>query len=227
MVAASIIEVEEKPRLDKKKLTGDLLYSAVKGIGGVFFKTFMNLKIEGEENIPLIGKAIITTISENAIRDMLILSQITGRKIHFMINYKLMKQKIVGPALKSLGMFRSTMNKDDQEPIDKVFEILNKKGNLVAMTPEAKYDSDIQVKSMAGIIKFAVAANAPIIPVAVYFEKTKFLNLIPIKALRVKVGNPLKIERKLNRDKYRSQRYELAKDIINIINSLKNFKKDE
>ncbi len=214
-------EEKEKSKLDKKQLTEDALYGLAKGIGGAVLKNFAGLKLEGEENIPYRGKAILTTISKNVIRDMLIVAQLTGRKIHFMLPAKLMKHQIAGPIFKSLGMIRGTENKDDTEPIDKVFQIINEKGDLVAMTPEAKYDRDIQVKSVAGIIKFAVAANAPIIPIAVTGEKTKLFNLIPIEGIKVKVGKPIPVPKNLNREKFRDQRYALAEDIVNIIDSLK------
>lgn len=216
-----VSEENEKPKLNKKQLTEDVLYSVAKGIGSVALKNFAGLKIEGEENIPYRGKAILTAICKNVVRDMLILSQVTGRKIHFMLPAKLMRHQIAGPIFKSLGMIRGTENKDDNEPIEKVFEIINEKGDLVAMTPDAKYDRDVQVKSIAAIIKFAVAANAPIIPIAIMGEKTKLFNLIPIEGFKVKVGKPIPVSRKLGRDKYRDQRYELAEDIVNIIDSLK------
>ena len=94
-----------------------------------------------------------------------------------MVHHKLMKHQIFGPVLKALGMFRSTLDKEDTEPIDKVFHYLNEVGDLVAMTPESKLERDIQVKAMAGIIKFAVAAASPIIPLAIYTEKAKILNI--------------------------------------------------
>ena len=213
--------LEEKPKFDTKGLMGDALYGAVKGIGLAALKAFTNLRIEGEDNIPYIGKAILTTISKNVMRDMLIISQITGRKIHFMLHPKIMKHQIAGPILKTLGMIRGTESKEDTEPIDKIFEILNKKGNLVAMTPEARFDREVQVKSMAAIIKFAVAGEAPIIPIAIFSEKTKLFNMIPANGLVVKAGTPIKVENRLTREKYRDQRYELAEDIINIIDSLK------
>ncbi len=213
--------LEEKPKFDTKALMGDALYGAVKGIGLAALKAFTNLRIEGEDNIPYIGKAILTTISKNVMRDMLIISQITGRKVHFMLHPKIMKHQIAGPLLKTLGMIRGTESKEDTEPIDKIFEILNEKGNLVAMTPEARLDREVQVKSMAAIIKFAVAGEAPIIPIAIFSEKTKLFNMIPAKGLVVKAGTPIKVEKRLTREKYRDQRYELAEDIINIIDSLK------
>jgi 1-acyl-sn-glycerol-3-phosphate acyltransferase len=211
---------EEKDKLDAKALATDFLYAAVKGLGGLFLKAFTNLNIEGDENIPIRGKAILTTVSKNIMRDMLVVSQLSGRKIHFMLDPKLMRHAIAGPVLKSLGMIRSTESKEDTEPIDKVFEILNQKGDLVAMTPEAKLDREVQIKSMAAIIKFAVAGDAPIIPVAIFTEKTKILNMFTGDGLRVKVGTPIKVEKRLTREKYRPERYELAEDIINIIESL-------
>jgi 1-acyl-sn-glycerol-3-phosphate acyltransferase len=209
-------------RLGGKDNVSSLAYGIVSGISGGALKLFTDLTIEGKENVPLIDKAIITTISDNVLRDMVIISQLSGRQIHFMLDPKLIRHQIAGPVLKFLGMFRSTENKDDREPIQKVFELLNEKGDLVAMTPESKYDYEIQVKSMAAIIKFAIPAEAPIIPVAIKTRKTKLFNLIDTTGLTIRVGNPLEVEKKLNRDKYRDQRYELAEGIIKIIDSMKN-----
>ncbi len=214
-------ETKEKNKLNSKDLMKDILYAAVKGLGGFGLEAFADLKIEGKENVPIIGKAILTTVSDNAMRDMAIISQVTGRRIHFMVYHKLMKHQLYGPVLKTLGMFRSTLDKDDTVPIDKVFHYLNEVGDLVAMTPESKLTPEVQIKAMAGIIKFAVAATAPIIPIAIYTEKAKILNLIDTTGIRVKIGTPLKVEKRLSRPKYRDERYELAEDIIKIIDSLK------
>ncbi len=216
-------EINEKgDKVNPKFIAFDMLYAAVKGLSGLFFKAFMDLKIEGKENIPLRGKAILTTVASNIIRDMLIISQVSGRKIHFMLDPKLMKHQIAGPVLKSLGMIRGTENKEDTEPIDKIFEILNDKGDLVGMTPESRHDRELQIKSMAAIIKFAIVGQAPIIPIAICKEKTKILNMFSGDGIKVKIGTPLKVEKRLNREKYRAERYELAEDIINIIEKLAN-----
>ena len=214
-------ETKEKEKSGSKDLMKDILYAAVKGFGGLGLEMFADLKIEGKENVPIIGKAILTTVSDNTLRDIAIISQVSGRRIHFMVYHKLMKHQLYGPVLKSLGMFRSTLDKDDTIPIDKVFHYLNEVGDLVAMTPESKLTPEVQVKAMAGIIKFAVAVMAPIIPIAIYTEKAKILNTIDTTGIRVKIGTPLKVEKRLTREKYRNERYELAEDIINIIDSLK------
>ena len=223
MVEASTEEkkTEEKDKLNSKDLMKDILYAAVKGLGGFGLEAFADLKIEGKENVPIRGKAILTTISENTIRDIAIISQVSGRRIHFMVHHKMMKNQAYGFVLKALGMFRSTLDKDDTVPIDKVFHYLNEVGDLVAMTPESKLTPEVQIKAMAGIIKFAVAAMAPIIPIAIYTEKARILNTIETTGIRVKVGTPLKVEKRLTRQKYRAERYELAEDIIKIIDSLK------
>ena len=227
MSETKVIEENEKPRLDKKALKESLLYFGIKGIGGSVLKNFMDLKVDGEENIPLFGKAILTTIAKNVFRDMLIISQLTGRKVHFMVHPKIMAHKLAGPLLKSVGMIRGTKDKEDMAPIDNVFRILNEVGDLIGLTPEAKLDREIQIKSMAGIIKFAVHGKAPVIPLLIYAEKTKLFNLIPVPGLRVKVGKPINVEKRLVREKYRDERYELAEDIINIIESLRPERKEK
>jgi len=222
-------EVEEEKEGNKvfDKIGGrenfnKVLYGLANGVAGLALETFTNLKIEGKEKIPLHDKAIITTISDNVLRDMMAIVQLSGRQIHFMLDPKLIRHPVYGPILKTLGMFRSTESKEDQEPVDKVFEYLNQKNDLVAMTPPSKLDEETQIKAMASIIKFAIAGNSPIIPVAVITRKTKIFNIIDIDGLVVRVGNPLNIEKKLNRDKYRDQRYDLAEGIIKIIDALKN-----
>jgi len=130
MVEEQVVS-EDPNKLNPKVIATDVLYGAVKGLSGLFFKAFMNLRIEGKDNIPVRGKAIVTTVAYDMIRDMLILSQVTGRKIHFMITPKMMKHQILGPVLKSLGMIKGTESKEDTEPIEKLFEILNQKGDLV------------------------------------------------------------------------------------------------
>jgi len=59
---------EEGDKLNPKVIAFDMLYGAVKGLSGLFFKAFMDLKIEGQENIPLRGKAILTSITPNIIQ---------------------------------------------------------------------------------------------------------------------------------------------------------------
>jgi 1-acyl-sn-glycerol-3-phosphate acyltransferase len=214
-------ETKGKDKIVSKDLMEDILYATVKGFSGFGLTNLTDLKIEGKENIPIRGKAILTTISDNALRDMAIISQVSARRIHFMVHHKLMKHQIYGPVLKTLGMFRSTIDKEDTEPIDMVFKYLNEAGDLVAMTPESRLDPETQVKAMAGIIKFAVAGEAPIIPMAIFTEKARILNLFDGRGIRVNIGTPLKIEKRLTREKYRDQRYELAGDILKIIDTLK------
>ena len=124
MVESTIVtEEEDKGKSGgRKTLMRDLFYGAFKGISGLGLKALTNLQIEGKKNVPLRGKAILLTISQNSLRDMLIISQLSGRKIHFMVSPKLMKHQVAGPLLKNLGMFRSTTSKDDTVPIDNVFK---------------------------------------------------------------------------------------------------------
>ena len=67
MVEEEVIS-EESDKLNPKIIATDVLYGAVKGLSGLFFKAFMNLRIEGEEFIPVRGKAILTTVAKDIIR---------------------------------------------------------------------------------------------------------------------------------------------------------------
>lgn len=223
----SLEEEKESEKVNMKAMAGDFLYGALKYIGGSALMLFNDLAINGQENVPLFGKAILSTISKNVMLDMLIISQVSGRKIHFMLPVKLIRNPVAGPVLKMLGMFRSTENKEDMEPIEKVFDYLNKKGDLVAMTPQAKASDEVQLKSMAAIIKFAVAADAPIIPLAIYTEQKTLFNIIPSTRLKMKIGTPINFDKRLNKDKFRDERYKQAAEIIKIIDVLRIESKEE
>ncbi|MFX1236197.1 MAG: lysophospholipid acyltransferase family protein [Promethearchaeota archaeon] len=214
-------ESKDKKTSSREDIAKDLIYAAFKSVSRFGLKAISNLEIDGQENVPLRGKAILLTISDNSMRDMFVISQVSGRKIHFMVSPKLMKHQIAGPLLKALEMFRSTTSKDDYEPIQNIFKFLNEQGDLVAMTPESKHERDIQIKSVASIVKFAVLSRAPIIPMAICKTKTKLFDVISTGGLKLRVGRPITCDRKLSRPKYRNKRYELAEDIVNIIDTLK------
>src|SRR4030042_1636217 len=48
----------------------EMFYSGVKVIAGLGIQNILNYKVEGKENIPIIGKGILVTISDNSIATM-------------------------------------------------------------------------------------------------------------------------------------------------------------
>ncbi len=50
-------------------------------------------------------------------------------------------------------------------------------------------------------------------------QSTKILNLVKVDGLKVKIGTPLQVEKRLTREKYCAERYKLAERIINIKDS--------
>ncbi|GAG89017.1 unnamed protein product, partial [marine sediment metagenome] len=92
---------------------------------------------------------------------------------------------------------------------------------------EAKLTDEVQLKSMAAIIKFAVAADAPIIPIAIYTEQKTLFNIIPSTRLKMKIGTPINFDKRLNKDKFREERYKQAAEIIKIIDVLRLEGKEE
>ncbi|MHA1328647.1 MAG: hypothetical protein ACTSRH_15215 [Promethearchaeota archaeon] len=53
-------QTEKKEKLIDKDTMLDFLYAGVKGLAGLGLSLFADLKIEGKNNIPLRGKAILT-----------------------------------------------------------------------------------------------------------------------------------------------------------------------
>ena len=206
--------IKKLPLLEK---VDEMFYSSVKVLAGLGINNILNFKVEGKENIPIVGKAILVTIADNIIADMAVIMHLAERPVHFMLSPKLFETPILSSVLDGLGMYRSTRDKEDMEPVEKTLHYLNEESALVAMTPEAKLEPEIQVKTLASIIKFAIAGSAPIIPIAI--KGTKSLGWK--KPLSVKVGSPIAIPPDLNREKKRDERYAKAKEIVDLINSMK------
>ncbi|MHA1731107.1 MAG: hypothetical protein ACTSU5_04155, partial [Promethearchaeota archaeon] len=95
------------------------------------------------------------------------------------------------------------------------------------MTPEARLGREIVVKSVAAILKFAVATKAPIVPLAIGVNYEKILGLIPRETISVRVGEPIEIPRKFQRDKFREDRYRKAEEIVDLIEELRTAPPDE
>lgn len=206
--------LKKMPLLDK---IDDIFYNGVKVAAGLGFQYITKFQVDGRDNIPIIGKAILVTIADNAVLDMSVIMQLSGRAVHFMMSPKLFKTPGVRTVLDSLGMYRSTTDKDDMEPVERTLRYLNEEGALVAMTPEAKLDQEVQVKTVASILKFAIAANAPIIPIAIYGTRSPGWK----KPLRVKVATPMPISAQLQRERKRDERYAKAKEIVDLIHQMK------
>jgi len=196
----------------------EMFYSGVKAIAGLGIQNILSYKVEGKENIPIMGKAILLTIADNVIADIAAIMNLSERPVHFMVSAKMFETPVLGSVLDGLGMYRSTTNKDDLEPVQKTLHYLNEEAALVAMTPEAKLDPELQIKTVASIMKFAIVAKAPIIPVAI--SGTKSLGWK--KQLLVKVGAPIPIPNELNRGKKKDERYAKAKEIVDTILSMKD-----
>jgi 1-acyl-sn-glycerol-3-phosphate acyltransferase len=206
--------IKKLPMLEK---ADEMFYSGVKVVAGLGIQNILDYKVEGKDNIPIVGKAILVTIADNVIFDMAAVMHLSERPVHFMLSAKMFKTPVLGSVLDGLGMYRSTIDKDDMEPVQKTMHYLNEEAALVAMTPEEKLEPEVQVKTLASIIKFAIAGGAPIIPVAIHGTKSLGWK----KPLLIKVGTPIPIPAELNREKKRDERYAKAKEIVDLIHSMK------
>src|SRR5271157_936260 len=206
--------LKKMPLLEK---IDDMFYNSVKVAAGLGIQNILKFTVDGKENIPVVGKAILLTIADNPIADMAVIIQLSGRQIHFMMSPKLFKTPGLHTVLDSLGMYRSTKDKDDQEPVERTMHYLNVEGALVAMTPEEKLEPDVQVKTVASILKFAIAAKAPIVPIALHGTKSLGWK----KSLKVKCPAPIEIPSQLQREKKRDERYAKAKEIVDLIHEMK------
>lgn len=153
----------------------------------IFCYMAFNLKIEGRENIPDKGAAIIAPNHRSNFDPVL-----TGigcpRQIRFMAKAELFDIKIFGALISKLGAFPVHRGKGDVGAVKAAFAIL-KSENLLLMFPQGKRIKDgSRGKPKTGVTVIAHKMQSPVIPVYIS-GNYKFRSKV-----RVIYGKPISFE---------------------------------
>lgn len=171
-----------------------LWYSLLRGLAIIIFKVFFAIKIQGKENVPSRGGAILTS-NHLSYLDPIVLGLLTPRKINFMAKEELFENFFFRLLITKLGAFPVKRERIDKIVYQKTLDIL-KKGELLALFPEGTRSWKGKLGQLQqGTVKIALRANVPLIPVIIQgTEKVlprgkKMVRLAKIKA---RIGKPLR-----------------------------------
>ncbi|GAH36227.1 unnamed protein product [marine sediment metagenome] len=114
--------------------------------------------------------------------------------------------------LEDQGFLRKEVDEDFytqliQDVNKKVYVAKNKRGDVIGFA--SIYNNENNIKTIRKTLQ------------NLHIKDKEILGMFKSQGLRVKIGAPLRVENRLSRPKYRDERYELAEDIIRIIDSLK------
>lgn len=151
----------------------------------LYFTLFYRIKVEGLENIPQKGAAILCS-NHIAQRDMFLIGYKTKRVIHYMAKEELFRNPIMAKFITFLGAFPVKRGFVDSSMYKNVFKLLSE-GHIVGIFPEGtrmKNRERGSVKIKTGAALFATEALVPIIPVGISGKYRLF------GKIRVSIGKP-------------------------------------
>lgn len=191
-------------------------YLFAKGLVKIIFNIFYKIEIEGIDNIPKEGRAILCANHLSNL-DPVILGIVCPRPISFMAKKELFSNKIFAKLFYSLNAFPVDRQSSDISAIRKSLEVL-KEERLLGIFPEGTRITNIDINSAKpGISMIGIKSKSPIIPI---FIDSKYKLFTKIK---VYVGKPIYLDNYYNK-KLRTEDY---KEIsVNILKSIYSLKKD-
>jgi len=168
--------------------------------------------VEGYENVPIEGKALILP-NHTGILDMFMVGYKIPRMIHWMAKAELFKNKLFGKVLSFYGAYPVNRGAHDTRAARRTFELLEQ-GELVGIFPQgtrARKDKPIP-RAKSGAIKYAVETDTTVIPVAIWGKKKLF------GKMNVKFGTAFKFPAPSEDDKYSREEYlEMAQKFMDDI----------
>lgn len=157
------------------------LYIFLSIIAKAFEKLMYNIKVQGLNTLPLGEKAILCPNHTSNI-DSIVLMIRCNRNIHFLAKKELFKTGFTTWFFTKLNVICVDRQGNDAAAIKKALRTL-KDDKLLGIYPEGttKKEGRELIEPKAGALMIALAAKAPIIPVAIY-GKYKFRGKVFIKA---------------------------------------------
>jgi 1-acyl-sn-glycerol-3-phosphate acyltransferase len=144
-----------------------MFYYLLKFILGPISKLIWVKRIDGLINIPKSGPVIIAA-NHQSYFDFLLLVAVCPRRIYFLAGEVFFKKWWWRPLVKWTGQIRVNRDqKDKSASVNKAIDVL-KNEQVLGIFPEGTRSKDGQLqKAYGGVVKLALKANAPIIPVGI------------------------------------------------------------
>ena len=156
-------------------------YSLCTSLYYVFSQIVHPFKVEGKENMPLSGKAILCA-NHQSLQDPLALATYIKRKMHFMAKKELFNVKLLGKILSALGAFPVARGQNDLTAIRTAFKLLGE-DKAMGIFPEGTRFTDGEMhEAKNGVAMIALRTGAEVIPAYIIG------NYKPFRKMRLVIG---------------------------------------
>jgi len=178
----------------------------------LIFSLFYRWQIEGLENVPKSGGAIIAPNHINFFDPTLVGSALR-RPVYFMAKKELFDTPILGRIVRQTHAFSIKRGLQDMSAMRKAFSIL-KRGDLLLVFPEGTRSRNGRMgAAKAGAGMLACNAQVPLIPVKL--ENTNLM--LKFKRVKVKFDKPVYPPKTFVKDDY----MRLSQKVLDIISNMK------
>jgi 1-acyl-sn-glycerol-3-phosphate acyltransferase len=163
----------------------------------IMFKLFYRYCIEGSQNIPNTGGAVIAP-NHISFFDPPLTGAAMKRPLYFMAKKDLFDIPVFGWTIKQTNAFPVNRGVQDMSAVRHAFSLLEK-GHLLLMFPEGTRSKDGELgKARAGAGMVACNAQVPLIPVKI--ENTNMM--LKFKQIKIKYGKPIYPPKNFSKNDY-------------------------
>lgn len=186
-----------------------MVRTIIKGTANVLCHLIYRYDVEGYENLPKEGSAVLCANHIHMLDSVSIVIHIK-RMIYIMVKKELMTSKIGNWFFNKLGCFAVDRGKGDMKAIESAENHL-KDGDLLLIFPEGKRNGMAKGERMKkGAAMIALEAKAPIIPIGIQGS------FKPFTKIKIRVGKPMDMT------EYFSKEEVGARDYITLTNKMKD-----
>lgn len=188
-----------------RKSVYTMVYKFIKFISTIIINLFWSVKVEGEDISKYQGSFILAA-NHVSYLDPIVLGIVVKRRINFITKKEIYDNPFLNCILKRIGAIPVDKNSTNSASIKKSLNLL-KDNHILGVFPEGTRSSDGKLLELnTGMIKIALQADVPIIPVGIsgtfeiYPPEAKFPALFKNQCIYINFGKPYSLDKNRRRD---------------------------
>lgn len=142
-----------------------IVYEFVRTLASLIFPLLFKLRVEGLENVPTTGSAMLAS-NHVAWIDIPLVAYPIKRTTHYMAKAELFQLPLIGWFIGMTGNFPVRRGESDRESLRIANKLLTD-GEMVAIFPEGHRTGGALIRGLPGVALIALRANTPVVPVAI------------------------------------------------------------
>jgi len=192
-----------------------IFYKVVKNSIRLLLSLIYRIEIQGKENIPKEGKAIVCSNHFNLL-DPLLVGTCLPRKINYMAKEELFSNKLLALILNKLGVFPVKRSGADISAIKTALKVL-KSGEIFGIFPEGTRSKAGEViEAKPGLAMISIKSQSHIIPVAIIG------NYKPFSKIKIIIDKPIDLSHYYGQKNSTEEYQQLSQNVLNHIKKIMN-----